>query len=273
MAARERGPEHAVAVDVAAAWAVAREGRLIDFGERGCGRVLPRVEPDDPAGEAERGAPDGAIHGIDRDAVERRDDARVLRRIDRLVRLDIAVALAVAVRVEDERGPALRFCFVAGLLEELAVEPADDAARRTAGTCPERVVRVLGEDEMVGREAGADQRERLSAPVVHRQMPVRALEREELRRRVVRALAAELRILGRPDARGEPDAALLVHHRIVDRGLAIPDRLLAPVGRRRHRKLFRGRRLRIAHRHPELRRRVGAGSSTGRRSVLSSVAP
>ena len=111
----------------------------------------------------------------------------------------------------------------------------------------------------MGREAGADQRERLGAAVVHRQMPVRALEREELRRRVVRALAAELRILGRPDTRGEPDAALLVHHRIVDRGLAVPDRLLAPVGRRRHRKLFRRRRLRIAHRHPELRRRVGDG--------------
>ena len=49
------------------------------------------------------------------------DDALVFRGIHRLVRLDVRVALAVAIRVHDERGPALRLRFVVGCVEHLRV--------------------------------------------------------------------------------------------------------------------------------------------------------
>ena len=52
----------------------------------------------------------------------------------------------------------------------------------------------------------------------------------------------------RAHARGEPHAPLLVEHRVVHAGLAVPDRLVAPVRRGRHRVLLRRRRVRIAHR-------------------------
>src|SRR5438094_686316 len=94
---------------------------------------------------AQRSAPDRAVDRVDRDRIEAGHDALVLCRIDRLVRLDIIVALAVAVGVEDQRRPALRLLLVAGLLEDFAVEPADDRGLRTAGTGPQRVVGVLGE--------------------------------------------------------------------------------------------------------------------------------
>ena len=117
------------------------------------------MEPGNPSD----GAPDRAVHRTDGDAVESRRDALVLRRIDRLIGLDPFVALAVAVGVEDERRPALRLLLVAGFFEHLAVEPADDAAGRTAGAGPQRVVGVLGENQMVRRKAGVDQRELLAS--------------------------------------------------------------------------------------------------------------
>ena len=106
---------------------------------------------------------------------------------------------------------------------------------------------------MVRLEAGADQRDLAGLGLDHRQVPRRGLQREHLGRRMVRALLAEVRIRRRADARGEPDPALLVVHRVVRAGLAVPDRLLAPVGRRRHRIVLVRRRLRIAHRHLERR--------------------
>src|SRR6516162_1145493 len=48
--------------------------------------------------------------------------------------------------------------------------------------------------------------------------------------------------------RGEPDSALLVHHRVVRGGLAVPTGLRAPIRRRLHCRGFRCRRVRIAHR-------------------------
>src|SRR5262249_11264490 len=61
MAARERGPEHAVAVDVAAAAAIARQRRRIDFRE-----LRLRIEAHDVARErGQRLAPHRAILRID----------------------------------------------------------------------------------------------------------------------------------------------------------------------------------------------------------------
>src|SRR5262249_36817749 len=100
--ARERGPEHAVAADIAAARPVAREGRLVDLGDRGVRRVRARRDANDVPGVAHRGPPHRAVERIDVDAVHRDLHALVLRRVERLARLDPFVAPAVAVRVEDE---------------------------------------------------------------------------------------------------------------------------------------------------------------------------
>src|SRR5581483_8173791 len=53
-------------------------------------------------------------------------DALILGWIDRLIGLDIIVALAVAVGVEDHCGPALRFRRVTGLVKQFCVDPADN---------------------------------------------------------------------------------------------------------------------------------------------------
>src|SRR5712671_1768631 len=66
----------------------------------------------------------------------RSDDALVFARIDRLVGLDIIVALAVAVGVKNERRPALGFLLIAGFFEHFAIEPADDRRLRAAGAGP-----------------------------------------------------------------------------------------------------------------------------------------
>ena len=83
-----------------------------------------------------------------------------------------ASRLAVAVGVEDQRRPALRRHLVAGLVEHLRVEPADDLA---AAARPQRAVRVFGEHQMVRAEARADVRELLRLRVVHLQMPARVV--------------------------------------------------------------------------------------------------
>src|SRR5229473_18508 len=62
-------------------------------------------------------------------------------------------------------------------------------------------------------------------------------------------------ILGRTDYGSEPDAALLIEHRVMHVGLAVPDGFVAPVGRRLHR-FPRSGRLGIANRHSHMGRRV-----------------
>src|SRR5262245_43466893 len=132
MAARQRGPKDALAVDIAAARPVAGEGRLIDFGERGVGRIGPGGHSNHVSRVTQRCAPYSPVDRVHRDGIEARDDALVLRRVDRLARLDIIVAFAIAVGVDNERRPALGFLLVAGLLEHLAIEPAEDWRLRTA---------------------------------------------------------------------------------------------------------------------------------------------
>src|ERR1051325_11024418 len=101
---------------------------------------------------------------------------------------------------------------------------------------------------MVRAEAGADERELAALRIEHRQLPVRALERKDLRGRMARALAAELRVLRRPHARRVPDTPALIEHRVVRRGVAVPDWRPAPVRRWRNRVVLARGRLGIAHR-------------------------
>ena len=93
------------------------------------------------------------------------------------------VALAVAVGVEDERRPPLRFHLVAGLIEHLRVQPADD---RSAPARPQRVIRILRKHQVMRAVAGADVGDLAVLRMVHRQVPARALDRRELRRRMRR---------------------------------------------------------------------------------------
>ena len=133
VAARERDPEDAVGVDVAAARAVARERDFVVFGERGEGRVRAGRDADDAARIAHHRAPYRAVERADRDREHVDRDALVLLRLCRLVGLHIGAALAVAARIEHERGPALRLRLVAGTLIDLTVHPAEHAGAAGAG--------------------------------------------------------------------------------------------------------------------------------------------
>src|SRR5215204_2528075 len=155
MAAGQRRPEHAIAVDVASARPVTRERWFIDLGERGVWWIGSRSKANDIAREAERRAPNRPVHRVDADAVKRRRHALVLRRMYRLLRLDIIIPLTIAVGVEDKRSPALRLLFVPCLFEYFAIEPSDDTARRSTGAGPQRVAGILSEHEMMRLEARA----------------------------------------------------------------------------------------------------------------------
>ena len=83
MSAAQRDPGDVVAVDIHAARRIAPHRRfrivprnLVVFGEGGFGRIRARIQPHDPAGEAEHAAPDHSI-GAHGDRVERRVEARV----------------------------------------------------------------------------------------------------------------------------------------------------------------------------------------------------
>ena len=85
VAARERHPHHAVAVDVAAARteaAIARArivvGHLVIFGERRRGRIVARNDARHAARHRQHRAPDRAVVGIDPDAIHAGEDAFVL---------------------------------------------------------------------------------------------------------------------------------------------------------------------------------------------------
>jgi cytochrome c len=51
------------------------------------------------------------------------------------------------------------------------------------------------------------------------------------------SLLAEVGIRRRPHARREPHAASFIHHRVVQRGPAVPDRLRSPIDGRSHRRI------------------------------------
>ena len=148
-------------------------------------------------------APQRAVDRRPGDAVEAERDARVLAVVGRPARLAIAfVALAVAVGIDDQRGPALRLRGVAGLEIHLGVEPADHGQIVLAVVGePKRVVGVLGEVEVMRAEAGIDVRPLLRLRIVERELPAALRDRHHLRRRMVRPLDAEVGVLGRAEAR------------------------------------------------------------------------
>src|SRR5439155_10383206 len=123
---------------------------------------------------------DRPVGRADGDAVETGDDALVLRRIDRLVGLDVVVALAVAVGVENERRPTLRRSGIASRQEFLRVEPTRNRVLRPAGAGPQRGVGIDGELQVMGRKAGVDQRKFLALRVIHCQLAGRFLDRKNL---------------------------------------------------------------------------------------------
>src|SRR5207249_4898669 len=103
------------------------ERRLVYLRQRSLRRVLPRVQPDDGAREAQHRSPDRTVRSRG-DGVEGAAETLVLGGIERLVGLHIGIPLAIAVGVDDERGPPLRLYFIMRLVEHLRVQPADDLA-------------------------------------------------------------------------------------------------------------------------------------------------
>ncbi len=176
VAARERDPDAALLVDVAAARAEARQRDVVLLGER-LVRVLGRVDANDRARVAAQGAPHRAVGRARHHRIEGRADAHVLAGLLRLAGLGVLVALAVAVGVENERGPALRLLDVAGLVEHLGVDPADVAAA-AAGAGPDRLVGVVAELQMMRAEAGLIGGVLAGLRVVHRHAAVGAVERK-----------------------------------------------------------------------------------------------
>ncbi len=151
--------------------------------------------------------------------------------IHRLAGLGVLVALAVAVGVDNQRGPPLRLLDVAGLVEHLGVDPADIAAA-AAGARPDRFILVVAELEVMRAEAGLVGGVFAGLGIIHRHPAIGAVERKLDGGRMRRALLAEVRIVRLVTRCGEPQAALPVEHRVVIVRPAVPDVLLAPVGRR-----------------------------------------
>ena len=177
------------------------------------------------------------------------------------IRLDIVVALAIAVGVEHERRPALRLRRIAGLVKHFGVDPA---GHRAGAAEPQRVVGVVAELQMMGAKAGVDEAILHRLGIEHRHLARRFFQREYLCRRVIGALLAERRIVHAAHGGRQPDPALLVEHRVMVVGARIPEFLLAPIGRR-HQRLDAGgvsrtqrfRHLGIGNRHLEERDLVG----------------
>ena len=193
--------------------------------------------------------------------------------IDRLVGLDVFVALAVAVGVEHERRPALRLRRVASLVEHSRVHPSGHGPRAAQ---PERVVGVVAELRVMRAEAGVDEGVLHRLRIEHRHLPRGHLEREHLGRRMIGTLLAERGVRPVAHRRRDPHAALLVEHRVVVVGARVPELFLAPIGRGRERPHARGvsrperfRHARIGHRH--LERRHPGGLRVQDRHVVGRV--
>src|SRR5688572_7962361 len=122
MSARRPDPDDAFAIDVHAARRIGGHRlaifhrQLVVLRQRRLRWIRARNEARDGAREARHRAPDRTVNRTWSHAVVWRADPFVLGGIDRLIRLHVRVALAVAVRVEDERRPSLRLLLVTGLV-------------------------------------------------------------------------------------------------------------------------------------------------------------
>src|SRR6185369_17761434 len=108
MAARQRHPVHAVAVDVTATRSEAGCGRLVYLGERRVRGIGPGHDAHNRSTVADHRSPDGAIGWTDGDRIGVDRNAGVLRRIGWFTGLDVCVAFPVAIGIDDEGRPALR---------------------------------------------------------------------------------------------------------------------------------------------------------------------
>src|SRR5262245_21469616 len=232
MSTSQRHPNNALLVDVTTARCEAGSGNVVDFGQRGRGRVGPGVEPQHgtAAGEHANRIPDGAVDRAWHHRIGARAgrDAHVLGRVDGLARLGVVVAFAVTVAVEHKGGPALRRRRVTGFIKPLAVEPACDLPA-TAG--PDRVVAIVTELQVVRSEAGIDKAVFHRLGLENGELTHILLDWEQLGRRMAGTLLAKVGIVGTADCRRQPDAALLVEHRVVIVHLRVPQLLLTPIGR------------------------------------------
>src|ERR1700733_13656605 len=121
VSAGEHGPHHAVGIDVEPAGRESLDLRggsvprnFVVFGQSRMRGVGAGNQMNNPTGKAQNRSPDGPVLGADGHAVKPDIEALVLGGIDRLVRLDIRIALAVAIGVENDRRPSLRLFFVMG---------------------------------------------------------------------------------------------------------------------------------------------------------------
>src|SRR5512138_2623372 len=100
MAARQRDPVHAIAIDVATTRPEARCRRFVYFGERRVCRIRPWHDAHNRSTVADDCPPDRAIGWTDGNRIGVDRNARVFRRIGWLTRLDVCVALAVAIGID-----------------------------------------------------------------------------------------------------------------------------------------------------------------------------
>ena len=108
---------------------------------------------------------------------------------------------------------------------------------------------------MVGAEASVDHGDLLGRRIVHLQLAPGTLHGSKLCRRKGGPRLAERRVVVGTDASGKPQAPALIEHGIVNRGVAVPDGLIAP-HRRGIQRLRLARRIGIAILNLQLADRV-----------------
>jgi hypothetical protein len=91
---------------------------------------------------------------------------------------------------------------------------------------------VKAEMQVVGLEAGVDERVLHRLRVEHRELPVALFQRKELGRGMLGALLAEGRVVEPAHRGGQPHSALAVDHHVVIIDARVPDLPVAPIGRR-----------------------------------------
>src|SRR5215475_9364960 len=118
---------------------------------------------------------------------------------------------------------------------------------------------------MVRTETGINERKLLVLWIEHTEVAASSFDRKEFRRWMVRAFFAEGRIIRRTNSGGNPDSALFVEHRVMNRGLTFPNAFRSPIRRRREHQRIRPcdgysvRRVRIAYWHSDLGRPMTNG--------------
>ena len=109
--------------------------KLVDFGQSRCWRIRSGIQSNDGPREAQHCSPNRAIHRTNSHPIKGGVDALVLGGINRLIRLNIFVAFAIPVRVQNQRCPALRRFLVVRFIEPFGVQPSYGSKTLGSG-CP-----------------------------------------------------------------------------------------------------------------------------------------